>query len=121
MAPLLHCYQFSSQKKGCNEFAEAVTHAMGETMVEEGVEKVLNDVLKINSDSIIRDTFRESLTNAMAESTLGSEIRSGIANFVCSIDFSDVLSAAKEVPSKIGGWLGDLFGGDEGPEVAEAE
>ena len=102
--------------QGCHEFADAVTTALGETMVEEGVEIVLNDVLKINSDSMIRDTFRESITNAMADSAVGSQVRAGIAEFVCSIDFSDVLSAAKDVPSKVGGWLGSLFGGDEGPD-----
>lgn len=107
-------FYFSAE--GCDDLAEKLIQALGETLADEGIDKLIVDVLGITDDpnGLIYQTLRESLTNMLGQTDWAMGGKAQLADAICSMggEMGSVLAGLPVV--------GGLFGGDKDGEKPPA-
>ena len=109
-------FYFSSE--GCDDFAERLAQALGETIADEAIDKIIIDVMGVVDDpnGLVYMSLRESLTNMLGGTDFAMAGKAQLADFVCELG-PQLGSLLAGLPI-VGGMFG---GGDTAPEPATGE
>lgn len=106
---------FYFSAKGCDDFAERLAQALGETIADEAIDKIIIDVMGVVEDpnGLVYMSLRESLTNMLGSTDFAMAGKSQLADFVCEL--------GPQLGSLLAGLpiVGGMFGGGE-PEAEPA-
>lgn len=104
--------KFYFSAEGCDDLAERLIQALGETLADEGIDKLLVDVLGLVDDpnGVIYQSLRESLTNMLGQTDWAMGGKAKLADMICEMggQLGQVLAGLPLV--------GGMFGGDEAAE-----
>ena len=78
-------------EEGCEDFAELLVQALGETLADEGIDYIMEALGLKDEGGYLYQTIRESLTNYLGQTDWAMGFKGKVAEMVCNFDINSVL------------------------------